>query len=234
MFVRYNSALGAVSPKRTSLLLLVLLSCLSAGCVNEPLPRSYMEFMEDSLAREGTLARCNRDREATSGDAECMNARRAAATIAARADEALRAEREVESEVQRVAASERAARAQQARDQAEAVAEAQAEADYEAQWDQNAEIVLAEGETAVSVPVPEARTSMEPGLGTSPEVPAEPGFVGPPLPGPSLEFVELPESAAPALPYVELPENIRRLEFEPEPELQLEEVSIPSTATYRE
>ena len=65
---------------------LVMGSCLIAGCIEEPRPRSYLEFMEDPIAREGTLARCNQDRDATADDPECTNARRAASTAAARAE----------------------------------------------------------------------------------------------------------------------------------------------------
>ena len=226
MFARYNGALGAVRSTRTALLILVLLTSLAAGCVDEPRPRSYMEFMEDSIAREGSLARCNRDREATAQDAECMNSRRAASTIAARADEALRSQRDAESEVQRAAARERSARVQQAAQQAEAVAEAQAEAEYEAQWADSQEIVLAEQVTATPVSDQVAYNSLGSTLVTAPELDvAEPPTV-------SLEFIELPESATPALPFVELPSIARRLELPPEP--LLEEISIPSIAIYRE
>ena len=102
-------------------------------------PRSYMEFMEDAYAREGTLARCNQDREATAADPECVNARRAATSIAARADAELREEREAESEALLVAARERADHQQRALELAEARAEAEAEAEYEAQWSESTE-----------------------------------------------------------------------------------------------
>ena len=38
--------------------------------------------MEDGLARDGVLTRCNQDRDATLTDVECANARRAAAAVA--------------------------------------------------------------------------------------------------------------------------------------------------------
>jgi hypothetical protein len=47
-----------------------------------PEPRGFFVFMEDALAREGVLARCNQDRDSTLRDVECSNARRAAAAIA--------------------------------------------------------------------------------------------------------------------------------------------------------
>jgi hypothetical protein len=188
-----------------------------------------MEFMEDSLAREGTLARCNRDRDATASDAECMNARRAASTIAARADEALRDQRDAESELLRAAARDRADAAQQARQRAEAVAEAQAEAEYEAQWSESVEIVLADDSLAEPVSDRQTYGSLGSTLGAVAAAP-EPGYAA--ASSPSLDFLELPPSATPVMPYVELPASARRLELAPEP--QLEEISIPATATYRE
>ena len=229
MVVRYIGVLGALRSRCAKLLLLVLASCLSAGCADEPRPRSYMEFMEDSLAREGTLARCNRDRDATASDAECMNARRAASTVAARADEALRDQRDAESELLRAAARDRADAAQQTRQQVQAVAEAQAEAEYEAQWSEPVEIVLADGSLAAPVSDRQTYSSLGSTLGAVAPEP-EPGYGA--ASSPSLDFLELPPSATPVMPYVEIPASVRRLELAPEP--QLEEISIPATATYRE
>ena len=54
-----------------------------AACQQPNRPRGYEFFMEDGLAREGVLARCNQDRKASGDDQECENARRAAASLAA-------------------------------------------------------------------------------------------------------------------------------------------------------
>jgi hypothetical protein len=134
MVDRHTGAFGAISSTRGTLLLLALLVCLTAGCAQELRPRSYTEFMDDSFAREGTLARCNQDREATANDAECMNARRAASNVAARADDAQREQRDAESEILRAAASDRAASVQTAIVEAAVAARENAEARYEAQW----------------------------------------------------------------------------------------------------
>ena len=190
MLIRYIAALGAESLTYRTLLPLVLMACLAAGCSVEPLPRSYMEFMDDSLAREGALARCNQDREATADDAECINARRAASTIAARADEALRDQREAESDILRAAVRDRAGYVQTAAERAEVAAQIAAEAEYEEQWR-----VAEENVEAAQLSYAE---------------PAEP----------SLEFIELPASASLALPYVDLPASAQRREFVPEPELE--------------
>jgi hypothetical protein len=70
-----------------------------AACAPQPEPRTALEFMEDGLARDGVLARCNQDREATLADAECANARRAAAAVALEAERGREPELERESEV---------------------------------------------------------------------------------------------------------------------------------------
>ena len=64
--------------------------------------------MEDGFARDGVLARCNQDPDATLEDAECANARRAAAAVALEAERAARAdELEHASEVKLLALRER-------------------------------------------------------------------------------------------------------------------------------
>jgi hypothetical protein len=104
------------------------------ACEAPPKPRSIEDFMEDGFAREGVLARCNADREATSADIECKNARRAAVVVAAeKEDERLRA-LEQESQRKLVAMRDRAARQEQAQQDAADAAKAAAEAAYEAQW----------------------------------------------------------------------------------------------------
>ena len=205
MLGRYIAALGAQGSRCRTLLALALMACLLAGCSVEPRPRSYMEFMDDSLAREGALARCNQDREATAEDPECINARRAASTIAARADEALREQREADSDVLRAAVRDRAGYVQTAAERAEAAAQLTAEAEYEAQW------------RAAQENVDAAQLSL-----AEPVEPAEP----------SLEFIELPASASPALPFVALPDSAQRRELVPEPEL--EEMSLPDGVEYRD
>jgi hypothetical protein len=91
-------------------------------------------FMEDGLAREGALTRCNRNRDATLNDVECANARRAAAAVAIEAERARAAELERESERKLVALRQRQARESAAAQEAAAAARAAAEAAYEAQW----------------------------------------------------------------------------------------------------
>jgi hypothetical protein len=169
------------------------------GCVDEPPPRSYVEFMDDRVAREGTLVRCNADRAATASDPECINARRAATTLAARADEAQRAQRDAASERRRMAARDYFAAQQAAQRQAESDARAQEELAYEAQWDDTAnasDSPAAAGDGRVATTAPE------------------------------LEFIALPRSAVPPLRSVDLPSSARRIDYSPA-RPQLEEIVLP-------
>jgi hypothetical protein len=111
-----------------------MLVVVAAACVPAPEPRSVFYFMDDAIAREGVLTRCNRDRDATLKDVECANARRAAATIALEAERARATELERESERKLLAVRDRQAREAAAAEQAAAAARAAAEAAYEAQW----------------------------------------------------------------------------------------------------
>jgi hypothetical protein len=89
-----------------------------------PPPRSYSEYLEDDVAREATLQRCNSDRATSFGDLECKHARRAAAALAAQVEAAQRAELERESDRKRAAARERIAAQQEATRRAAEAAEA--------------------------------------------------------------------------------------------------------------
>ncbi|HMB74540.1 MAG TPA: EexN family lipoprotein, partial [Gammaproteobacteria bacterium] len=110
------------------------LLCLVTAC-EEPQPITFAEFMEDDIARDGTLARCNEDRAATMDDFECANARRAASAIALREERARRAAYEVESERRLAALREEVERERAAAREAQQRAEAAARAAYEAQWE---------------------------------------------------------------------------------------------------
>jgi len=90
--------------------------------------------MEDGLAREGVLARCNQDRKASVDDQECENARRAAASVAATGEHERTQSYERESSRKLEQMRDRAARQQQAEEQAAAAAKAAEKDAYEAQW----------------------------------------------------------------------------------------------------
>lgn len=90
--------------------------------------------MDDGLAREGVLTRCNQNRAATLDDVECINARRAAAVVALEQERSRAVDLERESERKLVALRERAERDAQAAARAAVAAQAAARAAYEARW----------------------------------------------------------------------------------------------------
>ena len=77
---------------------LLFAAAVAACAPPQPEPRTVLDFMEDGLARDGVLTRCNRNREETLADVECANARRAAATLAIEAERARAGDLERESE----------------------------------------------------------------------------------------------------------------------------------------
>ena len=90
--------------------------------------------MEDGIAREGVLTRCNQNRDATLTDEECANARRAAAAVALEAERAREPELARESEAKLLALRQREARRAASEQDTAAAALAAAEAAYEARW----------------------------------------------------------------------------------------------------
>jgi hypothetical protein len=89
---------------------LLLAAVVTACAPSQPEPRSVLDFMDDGLAREGVLTRCNQNRDATLDDPECVNARRAAATLAIEGDRERAEENERESERKLLALRERSYR----------------------------------------------------------------------------------------------------------------------------
>ena len=111
---------------------LVCVGLLSA--CEKPPPRTFEVFMEDRIAREGTLFRCNEEPNGGIDDIECAEAKRAAAVIALRAERERRETLERESELKLAALREEMAeRARRAREAAILAAAAE-EAAYEALW----------------------------------------------------------------------------------------------------
>jgi hypothetical protein len=108
---------------------------LVAACSSpQPEPRTFFFFMEDGIAREGVLARCNRDRDATAEDEECNNARRAASALAVEQERGRRAALDAESERKLLAMRARADREAEMQRQAEAAAREAERQAYEDQW----------------------------------------------------------------------------------------------------
>jgi hypothetical protein len=121
-----------------------------AACQQAAKPRSYEFFMEDGLAREGVLARCNQDRNASVNDPECDNARRAAATIGGSGEHERAQNYERESSRKLEELRDRAARKQQAEEQAAAAAKAAEKEAYEAQWRDKGAAASANGAGPIS------------------------------------------------------------------------------------
>ncbi len=92
---------------------------LLAGCAEEPLPRTAEYFMDNRIALDGAMVRCNADRERTIGDPECINARRAVARLGKIQEEDARKQREAEFERKRADYRVRRAMDEQRRRQAE-------------------------------------------------------------------------------------------------------------------
>ncbi len=69
-----------MNPRICKVLFLVA-ALAAAGCVPEPPPRTTADFLDDPIALDATLARCNADRTRTLRDPECQNAREAAHRI---------------------------------------------------------------------------------------------------------------------------------------------------------
>jgi hypothetical protein len=109
--------------------------CAAFICVacEQSEPRSFEAFMEDGIARDGVLARCDSD-PAASDEVECANARRAAAAVAAAVERMRSPELEQESERKLVALRDSADRQQHAEQLEQAEADAATKAEYEAQW----------------------------------------------------------------------------------------------------
>ena len=84
-----------------------LLAAMLVACAPKSEPRTVSDFMDDGFAREGVLTRCNQKRDETLSDAECNNARRAAATIALEAERARAPALERQSEARMLAMRER-------------------------------------------------------------------------------------------------------------------------------
>ncbi len=128
---RFSYSKVARSAIRPAALLMVAIGL--AACEAEA-PRSYSEYLEDPIAREATLLRCNSSRDASRGDAECINAKRAAAALAAQNDAEKRRRFEAESERKRAALRERIDARQAAERQQLTEMKRRASAAYEQRW----------------------------------------------------------------------------------------------------
>jgi hypothetical protein len=130
-----HRVLGTRSPMQRAVVSSALVGfCLLLTACEEPPPRSFIDFMEDRIAMDGTIAYCNEHREETQNDIECANARRASTAIALRTERERREAYELESERKLEALrQEMAERERIVRETALAAARAEREA-YESMW----------------------------------------------------------------------------------------------------
>jgi len=107
---------------------------LTAGCSQEPQPRSVREYLDNPPFLEAAVVRCARDRSRTRYDAECVNARQAVSLIEAREERSRRDKLEAQSERKRDALRRMHTAASEARIRAVEIIRLQEEAEYLAQF----------------------------------------------------------------------------------------------------
>lgn len=95
--------IGTAPIALAALAALVVMLVVLAACGEEPPPTSVTQFVEDPILLEATMVRCVDNRAEARYDPECLNAREAVNRIAAREEEARRAELEAQSERKRQA-----------------------------------------------------------------------------------------------------------------------------------
>lgn len=116
--------------KQWELWLIAATSLAFAGCIEEPRPRAVTEFLDDPIALEAALTRCNANRTRTRSDPECENARAAVSRIETAEEAKREVELEAQSERKREALRRRQMRAAEARRLAEEQARRREEALY--------------------------------------------------------------------------------------------------------
>ena len=88
-----------MNPQFVSMTCLVLAVCVFAACGPKRIPPlTVAELMDDRVALDGVLLKCNRDAARMHNDAECLNARTAVERIAQNIDPAEAARRNEEFE----------------------------------------------------------------------------------------------------------------------------------------
>ncbi len=120
--------------KMTFLPMLFCSMWLSAGCSDEPEPRSVREYVDNPQFLEAAVVRCARNRSQTRYDAECVNARQAVSVIEAREERSRRDKLEAQSKSKRDALRRTHIAASEARRRAAEMIRLQEEAEYLAQF----------------------------------------------------------------------------------------------------
>ena len=92
---------------------MALAGVLAACQGSQPGGRTFYDFKEDSVARDGVLSRCDKAPNATANDLECIAARRAAAAVAVEQERTRADGLDRQSERKLVALRDRSARQEQ-------------------------------------------------------------------------------------------------------------------------
>ncbi len=127
---------GNGKPRRAAWRLVVTIAGAAAlcSCAREPAPRSVGEFIDNPMLLEAAMVRCAQDRAQSRYDAECVNARQAAASIAAKEAARRAAELEAQSEAKRRALRQAQEAAAEARRRAREAEQRRKEEEYLAQF----------------------------------------------------------------------------------------------------
>lgn len=112
------------------LISLYVLLAVAAGCGKEPPPRSVTEFIDNPMLLEAAMVRCAQDRSQSRYDAECVNARAAAARIQAQEEAERAADLEARSQRKRQELRRAQEAAAEARRRAEEAAARAKDAEY--------------------------------------------------------------------------------------------------------
>ncbi len=92
---------------------MVLAGLVTACQGSQPGGRTFYDFKEDSVARDGVLSRCDKAPDATAADLECIAARRASAAVALEQERTRSDGLDRQSERKLVALRDRSARQEQ-------------------------------------------------------------------------------------------------------------------------
>ncbi len=145
---------------------------LSAGCSDEPEPRSVREYLDNPQFLEATVVRCARNRSQTRYDAECVNARQAVSMIEAREERSRRDKLEAQSESKRDALRRMQYAASEARKRAAEIIRLREEAEYLAQFGElpPSKNAASANDTDANVPGVAIATVDESNIGATPPV----------------------------------------------------------------
>lgn len=138
------------------------LLALTAGCIEEPPPRSVTEYMSNPIMLEAAVVRCAQNRAESKYDPECINAREAVKLIEAKEEANRRADLEAQSKRKRDALRRTQRAAAEARRRTAEARRTREEADYIAQFGETPPPQDGESEQSGNVPMAVIPEAVEP------------------------------------------------------------------------